>query len=39
MQYFLSQASGWAQWVWMLNDAKREEYRGSPDGVHLAAME
>jgi hypothetical protein len=40
LEYFLSQASGWAQWVWMLDDIKRKEwqlnYRGSANGVRLA---
>ena len=40
VQYVSSHASGWAQWVWMLDDVKREEwkltFRGSADGVLVA---
>jgi hypothetical protein len=26
VEYFKSQASGWSQWVWMLEDRKRQEW-------------
>ena len=39
VDYFLQQASAWAQWVWMLDDNKRQEwklnYKGSANGVRL----
>jgi hypothetical protein len=27
VQYFKAQASGWSQWVWMLQDNKRHEWQ------------
>ncbi len=40
IEYFMAQASAWAQWVWMLDDKKRREwqlhYRGRADGTPLS---
>ena len=37
VEYFKAHASGWSQWVWMLQDSKRREwqitYPGDPQGV------
>ena len=32
VEYFKAQASGWSQWVWMLQDDKRREW--DPGDAH-----
>jgi hypothetical protein len=43
VEYFNAQASGWSQWVWMLQDIKRREwqitYPGDAHGVWRSSID